>query len=54
LREAIETLDAAQEAKGLIRNFGSDYEKLTVLPPPLIVFEVDLSEFKVPAVKGSK
>ncbi len=48
---ASETLVATQEAKSLIQNFGSDYEKLNVLPPPLIIFEVDLSEFDVPVVK---
>ena len=50
---ASETVEATHEAKSVIQNFGSDYEKLMVSPPPLIIFEVDLSEFEVPAVKES-
>jgi len=48
---ASETLEATQEAKSLVQNFGIDYEKLEVLTPPLIIFEIDLSEFKLPDVK---
>ena len=47
-RLANETLHATKEAKALIKDFGSAYEKLTFSPPPLIVFEVDLSEFELP------
>jgi hypothetical protein len=48
---ATETVDAAKEAKSMIQNFGIDYEALTIQPPPLIVFEVDLSDFEMPDVK---
>lgn len=51
---ATETLKATQDVKSLIQNFGDEYEKLMVLPPPLIVFEIDLSEFRLPTVKEAK
>ena len=47
-RLANETLHVTREAKALIEGFGSDYEKLAFPPPPLIVFEVDLSKFELP------
>jgi hypothetical protein len=47
-RLAKDTLDVTKEARALIRDFGSDYEKLRFSPPPLIVFEVDLSDYELP------
>ncbi|MGB2806719.1 MAG: hypothetical protein WBC22_03195 [Sedimentisphaerales bacterium] len=44
---ANETLHITKEAKDLIKNFGSDYEKLSFAPPPLIIFEVETSDFEI-------
>ena len=46
-RLAKDTLDVTREARALVMDFGSDYEDLKFSPPPLIVFEVDLSDYEV-------
>ena len=46
-RLAKDTLDVTREARALVKDFGSDYEDLKFSPPPLIVFEVDLSDYEV-------
>jgi len=44
---AKDTLDVTKEARALVQDFGSDYEELKFSPPPLIVFEVDLSDYQM-------
>ncbi len=46
-RLASETLAITEQAQALVRDFGSDYQQLNFTPPPLIVFEIDLSQFDV-------
>jgi len=46
-RLAKDTLDVTKEARALVQDFGSDYEELKFSPPPLIVFEVDLSDYQM-------
>ncbi len=46
-RLASKTLHLTEQAQAIIRDFGSDYQDLQFTPPPLIIFEVDLSQFKI-------
>ena len=46
-RLASDTLAITEQAQALVRDFGSDYQQLDLTPPPLIVFEIDLSQFDV-------
>ena len=46
-RLASETLAITEQAQALVRDFGNDYQQLSFTPPPLIVFEIDLSQFDV-------
>jgi hypothetical protein len=46
-RLASKTLHLTEQAHALIKDFGSDYQDLQFTPPPLIVFEVDLSQFQI-------
>lgn len=47
-RLASKTLSVTQKAQALVKDFGSDYQQLEFTPPPLIVFEVDLSQLDLP------
>jgi hypothetical protein len=46
-RLASRTLHLTEQAQAIIKDFGSDYQDLQFTPPPLIVFEVDLSQFQI-------
>ncbi len=47
-RLASRTLSITEKAQVLVKDFGSDYQQIEFAPPPLIVFEVDLSKLELP------
>ncbi|NIT58703.1 MAG: hypothetical protein GWN00_21505 [Aliifodinibius sp.] len=44
-RLANKTLLATTEAKSFVKDLGDSFEELSFSPPPLIVFDIDISEF---------
>lgn len=45
-RLANKTLLATKEAKSIIKDLGDSFDELSFSPPPLIIFDIDISDFK--------